>query len=231
MVFIASMGGMTTRRGTTWLALALAVALAALAPAAASAASTITTVAGNGVLGSSGDGGQATAAAINHPRGLAALSDGSFLFADAFGYRVRRVFPNGTIRTVAGTGTAGFSGDGGPATSARLNLPHAVAAMPDGGFLIADEVNHRIRRVLPSGIIRTVAGNGTKGFSGDGGPALAAQISDPRGLASLPDGSFLIPDSDNNRVRKVSTTGIITTVAGIGTSAFGGDGGLPRAPA
>ncbi len=206
----------------------MAVALAALAPAAASAATTITTIAGNGVAGGSGDGGQATAAAINHPRGFAAMADGSFIFADAFDYRIRRVFPNGTIRTVAGTGVKGYSGDGGAATSARLNLPHAVAAMPDGGFLISDEGNNRIRQVFANGTIRTVAGTGIAGFSGDGGPALTARVAAPRGLATLGDGSYLIADSDNNRVRLVSTSGIITTVAGIGTSAFGGDGGAAK---
>src|SRR4051794_12609259 len=217
---------MRSRRGVFCLVVAFVAVLAL--PAAASAASTIFTVAGNGVTASSGDGGPATSAAINHPRGFAVLPDGSYIFADAFGYRVRRVYPNGVIRTVAGTGVKGYSGDGGRATSARLNLPHAVAAMPDGGFLVSDEGNNRIRRVSASGIITTVAGTGIAGYSGDGHAALTARVAAPRGLASFADGSYLIADSDNNRVRLVNTAGTIRTVAGIGTSAFGGDGGQAR---
>jgi len=213
------------RNATALLVLAAIVGITAAAPAAASAENRIFPAAGNGALGFGGDGGPAPQAALNHPRGLVVMPDGGYLIADAGGHRVRRVFPNGTITTVAGTGVAGYSGDGGPATAARLDLPHAVAPLPDGSFLIADTRNHRIRKVSPNGIITTVAGVATKGFSGDGGPATAARITDPRGLDSLPDGSYLIPDTDNNRIRKVSPTGIITTVAGTGTSGFDGDGG------
>ena len=187
------------------------------------------TAAGTGVKGYGGDGGPATRATINHPRGFAALPDGGYLFADAFGQRVRRVYPDGTIRTVAGTGVAGFSGDGGAATAARLNLPHAVAAVPGGGFLIADEVNFRVRKVSASGIITTVAGTGVQGFSGDNGPATLAKIGASRGLAATSDGGYLIADSSNNRVRKVSSDGIIRTVAGTGMAGFAGDGGSPTA--
>jgi hypothetical protein len=223
----------SSRRNRTALLLLVSVlAIAATAPAASAAVPNIFTAAGTGTLGFGGDGGFATSAQLNHPRGLVATGDGGYLIADSGANRVRRVLPNGKIITVAGSGTvAGSSGDGGPATSAKLNTPHGVAMMPDGGFLIADTNNHRIRRVSPSGIITTVAGTAVKGFSGDGGPANKARMSAPRGLASLPDGSYLIPDTDNNRIRKVSTSGIITTVAGNGVNGYGGDGGPATAAA
>jgi ribosomal protein S11 len=190
-----------------------------------SPAGTITTVAGTGAAGFSGDGGPATAAELDSPDGVAATADGGFLIADTFNNRVRRVSPAGTITTVAGSGTAGFSGDGRAATAAELSAPVAVAAAADGGFLIADANNERVRRVSPAGTITTVAGTGTAGFSGDGGPAIAAEISDPEGVAATADGGFLIADTANNRVRRVSPAGTITTVAGTGTAGFSGDGG------
>jgi len=189
--------------------------LAAGAAPSAQAAST-SLVAGTGVVGYAGDGGPAVQALLNHPRGMAALPGGGFLIADAFADVVRRVGPDGIISTVAGTGTRGYGGDDGPATRAQLALPHAVAVIPGGGFLIADALNRRIRRVGADGVITTVAGTGVKGFSGDGGPATQAQIADPRGMAAFADGSFLIADTDNARVRFVSTAGVISTVAGNG---------------
>lgn len=177
----------------------------------------ITTVAGTGAFNSSGDGGPATRAAVV-PSSVAVQPDGGFLIVDTLAHRVRRVDPNGIITTVAGNGTDGFSGDGGPATEAQLNAPSDVAVMPDGGFLIADELNHRIRRVTPDGRITTVAGINSGGFSGDGGPALAAQLDGPHGVAVAPDGSILIAERNNRRVRRVSPTGIITTIAGDGTA-------------
>ncbi len=127
------------------------------------------------------------------------------LIADTGNDRVRRVAPDGTITTVAGNGQRAFGGDGGPATSAALDSPHAVVALPDGGFLVADTVNNRIRRVFPNGMISTVAGAGTAGFSGDGGPPAAAELDLPKALAVLPDLSgFLVGDSQNNRVRLVT---------------------------
>ncbi|HEX3454161.1 MAG TPA: hypothetical protein VHS03_06010 [Gaiellaceae bacterium] len=192
---------------------------------AATPAPTISTVAGNGALGVAGDGGPATAAELNHPRGLAIAPGGGFAIADAFGETVRRVLSNGTIETVAGTGTAGYSGDGGPATAAELNLPHGVAFLPDGTLLIADTLNNRVRAVSPGGTITTVAGTGAYAYSGDGGPATAAAIESPRGISALPDGGYLIPDTDNQRIRRVATDGTITTVAGNGTRGYAGDGG------
>jgi NHL repeat len=189
------------------------------------AQATVTTVAGTGVDGSDGDGGPAIAAAINHPRGIAVLRDGSFVFAQPFVPMVRRVTPGGVISRVAGNGTVEYSGDGGPAIDAELSLAHGVAALPDGGFLIADMGNNRIRRVWPDGRITTVVGNGVFGYAGDGGPATAASIALPRGVAARPNGELLIPDTTNARVRRVSPQGVITTVAGTGQAGFSGDGG------
>jgi sugar lactone lactonase YvrE len=196
----------------------------AIAGAGVEQQATIVTVAGSGVDGHTGDGGAALAAAIAHPRGVAFLRDGSFVFAEPFANTIRRVAPDGTITTIAGTGEAGYSGDGGPATAARLFLAHGVAQLPDGSLLVADAGNNRIRRIA-DGIITTVAGTGERGFSGDGGPAVAAKIDNPRGVAVLPGGGFLIPDTDNHRVRRVDANGTITTVAGTGTPGFSGDGG------
>jgi hypothetical protein len=207
------------------LASALVVGALVTGGAARAAGESIYTAVGTGVAGSCCNGGSASIADINHPRGFAVMGDGSVLVVEAFGHRIRRVFPGGTITTVAGTGVAGYSGDGGPATNATLRLPHAVVALADGGFLIDDTNNYRIRRVYPDGVIRTVAGTGAKGFSGDGGPATQAKISAPRGISGASDGTFYIADSDNNRVRRVAANGVITTVAGTGVKGFSGDGG------
>ena len=186
---------------------------------------TIATVAGTGVAAYGGDGGPATAAAIAAPRGVAALPDGGFLIPDTDNHRVRRVFPDGRIETVAGTGAAGYGGDGGPATAALLHRPFEVAPLPDGGFLVADAGNERIRHVGPNRTIATVAGTGAQGFSGDGGPATAAALDRPHDVVALPGGGFLVADTFNNRVRRVGRDGRIATVAGSGEAAFSGDGG------
>jgi hypothetical protein len=222
----ARSGRRRTSGGVALAALAIVLSAAFAFPQEASAATgTISTIAGSNPFGDfSGDGGPASAAALNNPSGVAVMPDGGYLIADTSNDRVRRVFPDGTINTVAGTGRIGFSGDGGPATAADLQAPLGVAALPGGGFLIADAAAARVRRVSATGIITTVAGTGTRGFSGDGGPATAAQIYDPNGLAVLPDGGFLIADGDYV-VRRVSPGGTITTVAGTGTPGFSGDGG------
>ncbi len=186
---------------------------------------TITTLAGGLLNGFSGDGGPATSARLNLPMGVAVQPDGGVLIADSNNHRIRRVSPEGTISTVAGNGTEGFSGDGGPATAAQLDLPVAVAATRDGGFLIADYLNNRIRRVSPAGTITTVAGTGAEGFSGDGGPATSARLGFPNSVSATADGGFLIADFVNNRVRRVSPDGTITTIAGTGGWGFSGDGG------
>jgi hypothetical protein len=186
---------------------------------------TITTVAGTGAPGFSGDGGPATAAELNIPEGLALTSDGGVLVVDNGNHAVRLIAADGTISTVAGTGTAGFSGDRGPAVTAELNGPVGVATTTDGGFLICDKLNHVIRRVVPDSTITTVAGDGTSGFIGDGGPATAAQLDAPDGVDTTFDGGFLIADTRNHVIRRVSATGTIDTVAGNVAPGFAGDGG------
>lgn len=179
----------------------------------------ISTVAGTGAYGFSGDGAAATNAKLASPRGVAVTPDGGFLIADTFNARIRKVM-NGVITTVAGTTGSGFSGDGGPATSAQLDYPNSVAMTADGGFLIADEQNHRVRKVF-NGVIATVAGTGTAAFS-DGSTA-TAKLNYPSDIAVLPDGGFLIADAGNSRIRKVSN-GTVTTVAGTGIAGDSGDG-------
>jgi RHS repeat-associated protein len=187
----------------------------------------ITTVAGTGVAGFAGDGGLAIQGRLSNPQGAAVGPDGSLYIADTDNQRIRRVGLDGVITTVAGTVDLGFTGDGGPATQARLSSPRKVAVGPDGSVYVSDASNHRIRRVGPDGIITTVAGNGVRGFDGDGGLATQAQLARPQGAAVGPEGSLYIADGDNHRIRRVGLDGIITTVAGTsGFGSFAGDGGL-----
>ena len=185
----------------------------------------ITTVAGTGIYGSSGDGGPATQASLTHPLGVAVGGDGSLYIADTNSSRIRRVGADGIITTVAGTGTHGSSGDGGPATQASLTHPFGVAVGGDGSLYIADSGNHRIRRVGADDIITTVAGNATGGYSGYGGPATQASLYNPYGVAVGGDGSLYFADGSNNRIRRVGADGIIATVAGNGIYGSSGDGG------
>jgi hypothetical protein len=140
----------------------------------------IITLAGNGTAGFSGDGGPATGALLNAPTDVAVDASGDVFIGDSFNNRIRKVTPAGTISTIAGNGTGGFSGDGGPATSAQLNFPEGVAVDAGGDVFIADTGNQRVRKVTPGGTIGTVAGTGTAGFSGDGGPATSAQLTSPQ---------------------------------------------------
>jgi hypothetical protein len=181
----------------------------------------IATVAGT-VPGLSGDGGPAIAARLDTPRELAPTADGGFLVADAGNHRIRRVAPDGTISTVAGS-VRGLAGDGGPATTARLDDPRGVALTDGGGFLIADAGNARVRRVAPDGTISTVAGT-SPGFSGDGGRAIAAQLATPADVVPLTNGGFLIADAQNDRLRRVTPLGAVFTIAG-GAAGLSGDGG------
>jgi hypothetical protein len=135
---------------------------------------------------------------------------------------------SGIITTLAGNGTTGFSGDGGPAASAEFSFPNSITADAFGNLFISDAVNNRIRRVSASGIVTTVAGNGMLGFTGDGGPATSAAIYLPSGVAADASGNLFIA-GDNNRIRKVSASGIITTLAGSGNYGFSGDGGAATA--
>ncbi|MBW1781774.1 MAG: SMP-30/gluconolactonase/LRE family protein [Deltaproteobacteria bacterium] len=184
----------------------------------------ITTVAGNGSWGYSGDGGLAIDASLNFPNDVAAGPDGSFYFADTLNHCIRKVNREGIITTVAGNGTPGYSGDGGPASDAQLYEPIGVTVDASGNIFIAELGNHCIRMVDSSGIIITVAGNGTPGFSGDGGSAHEAQLQYPSGVAVDTNGNIYIADCSNHRIRKVDRTGIITTVAGTGTGGYNGDG-------
>jgi len=182
-------------------------------------------VAGTGRPGFSGDGRAAVHARLDHPEGLAGDASGRLWVADSGNHRVRVVEPDGRIRTFAGTGTDGFAGDGGPAVAAHLSRPMDVALGPDGSLSIADFGNHRIRRVGPEGTIATVAGSGTPGFSGDGGPAVAARIGEAYGVAVDAAGTLYVADSSNHRVRRVGPDGTIATVAGTGEPGFSGDFG------
>jgi sugar lactone lactonase YvrE len=195
----------------------------------------ITTVAGNGSYGHSGDGGTATNASLEYPFGVAADASGNLFIADTYNSVIRKVNINGIITTVAGNGTAAFAGDGGPATNASLAYPYGVAVDASGNLFIADTGNNRIRKVDTNGIITTVAGNGNEGYSGDGGAATSASLDYPSGVAADASGNLFIADTYNSRIRKVDAYGIITTVAGGGVcpmalgagcySAEDGDGG------
>ncbi len=188
-------------------------------------AGVITTVAGNGTKGFSGDGGPASSASLSIPSGIGVDSSGNLYIADTGNVRVRRVSPKGVIDTVAGETINEFGGDGGPAGSAKLNSPRSVTIDPTGNLYVADTQNQRVRKVTPAGIITTVAGNGTRGFSGDGGLAITAALADPYGVAVDAAGNLYIGDTGNHRIRKVTPEGVITTVAGNGSEGFSGDGG------
>jgi sugar lactone lactonase YvrE len=185
----------------------------------------ITTMAGNGNSGYSGDGGAATNASLNVPSSLAFDASGNLFIADQYNNRIRKVDTNGIITTMAGNGNSGYSGDGGAATNASLNVPYGVALDAFGNLYIADSRNSRIRKVDTNGIITTVAGNGSSGYSGDGGAATNASLYSPSGLAFDASGDLCIADSSNYRIRKVDTNGMITTVAGNGNNGYSGDGG------
>jgi len=191
----------------------------------------ITTVAGT--TGSadlfSGDGGPATAATFNAPLSVAVDPSGNLYIADSGNNRIRRVDKKGIITTIAGTGDAGFSGDGGPATAAKLDDPEAIAFDKAGNLYIDDFNDDRIRRVDKKGIITTIAGTGEEGFSGDGGPATAAKLNQVEDISFDTNGDLLIADTSNQRIRRVDQKGIITTVAGTGTVGHSGDRGRAAA--
>ena len=179
------------------------------------ASGTITTVAGTGELGFSGDGGPATSARLSRPNDVAVDGAGNLFIADSGNNRIRKVDATGTISTVAGTGRTG-GGDGGPAVQAQLHGPSGVAVDGAGNVFIADRYNYRIRKVDSAGVITTVAGTGVRGSSGDGGPATSARLSGAEGVAVDGAGNVYIADEGNDRIRKVDSAGVITTVAGTG---------------
>jgi hypothetical protein len=184
----------------------------------------ISTVAGNGTAGYGGDGGPATAAVLNLPSGIALDAAGNLYIDDNNNYRIRKI-TSGTITTVAGTGTLGYTGDGTPATAADIPFSYGVAVDGSGNLFISFYDYSRIRKVNTLGYISTFAGDGTPGFVGDGGPATAAEFDGPWGIAADATGNVFISDQNNNRVRKINTSGNIATVAGSGSSIFSGDGG------
>ena len=189
----------------------------------------ISTFAGNGNPGFSGDGDSAVHAALNTPEGIAIDPAGRLIIADTYNNRIRAVGIDGRIMTIAGNGSAGFSGDGGGAQLAELNLPRGVDVDTSGNIFIADSFNNRIRKIGNDGMIDTIAGSGTTGFSGDGGPAQAAALNCPHYVKAAPTGEIYIADTFNYRVRRVDGTGSIMTVAGNGVPGFSGDGGLATA--
>jgi sugar lactone lactonase YvrE len=185
----------------------------------------ITTVAGNGDADYSGDNGPAISAALNFPAGMCIDKNENLFIADRNNHRVRMINPQGIITTVAGTGTPEYGGDGGPATSAHLNFPSDLVCDDSGDLFISDRSNSRIRKVNSEGIISTYAGEGTAGYGGDFGPATQALLKFPFGIAMDKKGNLFIADRGNNRIRKVTSQGLITTVAGDGSHFFSGDYG------
>lgn len=196
----------------------------------------ITTVAGNGIKGFTGDGGPAIRAELADPAGIAVDAAGDIYISDQGNQRVRRVNPAGVITTFAGTGAPGFSGENDPkiggfsgdgvlARQAKLDEPNALWVDRAGNVYICDGSNDRIRKVDTAGVISTVVGSGGEGFGGDGGPATAARLQWPESLAVDAAGTMYVVDQGSNRVRRIDTQGIITTVAGTGAMGFSGDGG------
>ncbi len=187
---------------------------------------TVNTVAGGGAGGVLGDGGSALNAGLGSPNGIALDTAGNLYIAEFATNRIRRVDIKGTITTIAGTGTAGYSGDNGPATSAQIYQPFQIAVDNNGNIYVADYGNSRIREITPDGTIKTVAGTGVRGYTGDGGAAINAQLFSPTGVAVDAAGNLYIADTGNSRIRKVNTmTGVITSIAGNGNFTFSGDGG------
>lgn len=195
-----------------------AVFLLSLVAGTAAPAWTISTLAGTGVRGFSGDGGPAAAAMVNDPFGLIRGPDGALWFCEYGGQRIRKVNRDGKIVTVAGTGEVGYTGDGGPALAATFNKPHEIRFDAAGNYFVVDMVNHAVRRIdAKSGLITTFAGNRQKGYSGDGGPASEASLSSPHSIQFGPDGSLYICDIGNHVIRRVDLrTNIIRTFAGTG---------------
>lgn len=186
----------------------------------------ITTYAGSGSRTSSGDGGPAVYAGFGFPEFVAIDAAGNLYISDSAAYRVRKVSTAGIITTIAGTGDFGYSGDGGPGRSAAITIPQGISSDAAGNVYFADWLSQRVRRINPAGVIDTVAGNGVPYFAGDGGPATAAGLSAPVGVALDPAGGFVIADSENARVRRVNQAGVIGTAAGSGQAATPNDGGL-----
>jgi sugar lactone lactonase YvrE len=186
----------------------------------------ITTIAGNGVAGYSGDDSAATLAKLDGPAGVAVDASGNVYIADDYNSRIRKVNTSGIITTIAGTGVNGYSGDNGPSTAAEINDPHGIAVDAIGNVYICDELNSRVRIINIMGIITTIAGTGLPGYSGDNTEATSAEIDHPYGVAVDLTGNIYFTEWTNNCVRKINTAGIITTIAGGNpTLGFSGDKG------
>ena len=185
----------------------------------------VSTVAGTGVGGFAGDGGLAIEAELSGPVDVLCDTGGNVYIAERSNYRIRRVDTAGIITTVAGNGTYGFSGDNGPANKAALTIPYGLASDGQGNLYVADFSNRRVRKIDSRGIITTVAGTGTRGYSGDGGPATRAELHSPSDVEVDEEGNLYIADYGNSVVRMVDTQGIITTIVGDGFRGFRGDGG------
>ncbi|QHT58928.1 hypothetical protein GXP70_02355 [Paenibacillus lycopersici] len=178
-----------------------------------------------GNYGDSGDGGSATDAELSNPSAVAVDGSGNLYIADTDNNKIRKVLTDGSISTVAGNGNYGYAGDEGQAVEAELRSPAGVAIDSAGNLYIADKYNNRVRRVAPDGVITTIAGTGSSDYAGDNGPAVDAALSSPSGVAVDSAGNLYIADTSNHRIRKVDTTGFITTVAGSDDSGYSGDGG------
>jgi trimeric autotransporter adhesin len=185
----------------------------------------ISTVAGAPV----GDGGPATSAFLDFPVAVTTDKTGDLFISDADNNRVRKVVPAGTISTIAGIGRAGYDNGAGQAAAGLLDSPGGTAVDTNGNIYIADTYNYRIRKVTPGGVISTIAGTGKSNFSGDGGPATAADIGSPTSVAVDAGGNIFFTDMDFSRIRKIAPSGTITTIAGNGSSTFAGDGGAATA--
>jgi sugar lactone lactonase YvrE len=188
---------------------------------------TITTIAGNGASGFYGDGGQATSAAIRSPKGITMDPSGNIVFSDCGNNRIRKVnMTTGIITTIVNSGgTSGFSGDGGPATAAQTGFPDGLTYDMSGNLYFADATNCRVRKVDPSGVINTIAGGTVCWVGGDGGPASASTLQGPSDVVVDGSGNIFIADEGANRVRKINTSGIITTISGSAVLGYTGDGG------
>jgi uncharacterized protein (TIGR03437 family) len=185
-------------------------------------AGALSRIAGTGRAGNTGDGGAATSAQLDFPDGIAVDAAGNVYVADRNSHVVRKI-SGGNISTVAGNGTAGYTGDGGAATSAQLNAPTGIAVDGAGNLYLGDTGNNVVRKIVPGGAISTFAGSGNQGYSGDGGAALNASLNQPQGEAWDQAGNLYFADTGNHRVRRVAPNGVITTVAGNGLANYSGD--------
>jgi len=184
----------------------------------------VQTVAGTDEFGYAGDGGSAREATLIKPFGVLPDDRGGFYISDLEAHVVRYVDSSGIIQTVAGDGMPGYLGDDGPGTHAQLSGPTRMRLDDTGRLFICDTDNHAIRRLDPDGVIVTIVGNGTPGYSGDGGPAFAALLDSPYDVRFSPSGELYIADAGNSVIRRIDTQGVITTIAGDGIAGFAGDG-------